>query len=74
MGAVHAIVAASASERGLPPDETNAFFERLQRNAATAGGLDELLNPTQLMHIAVRLWTSAEQLGRREQLPLRGHV
>ena len=66
MGAVHALLAAHGRECGLPAADVDRYFERVQSNAATAGGLGEVLKPAQLMHIAVRLWTTAEELGGRE--------
>ena len=38
----------------------------MQHNACAAGGVSEFTNSEQLMYVAVRLWTSAEQLGGRE--------
>jgi hypothetical protein len=66
MEAVHAIVTAHAAARGVAAAEADSFFEKLQANAFTSGGLTEVLSAQQLMYIAVRLWTSAERLCGRE--------
>ena len=66
MEAVHALVTAHAAARGVAAAEADSFFEKLQANAFTSGGLTEVLSAQQLMYIAVRLWTSAERLCGRE--------
>jgi hypothetical protein len=38
----------------------------VQRAASLAGGAEEFTDPTQVMYVAVRLWTSAHTLGGRE--------
>ena len=70
-GAVHGLILAHAQRHGVPTAEANTFFITLRRNALTAaldtaGGTEELLQPSHLMFIAVRLWTSAATLGGRE--------
>ena len=66
MGAVHALITAHGVHRGHTVSEVDEFFAKLQENAFTSGGMAEVLSAQQLMHIAVRLWTSAEKLGERE--------
>jgi len=63
MTAVEMIISAHAAARGVAQADADAFFTRVQRNAALAGGVNEFTNPADLMHVAVRLWTSAETLG-----------
>jgi len=70
-GAVHGLILAHAQRHGVPTAEANTFFISLRRNALTAaldtaGGTEELLQPSHLMFVAVRLWTSAATLGGRE--------
>ena len=61
---------AFAQRAGLSAAEADGFFLTLRTNALTAalgeGGSHELLQPSQLMYITVRLWTSAATLGGRE--------
>lgn len=66
MESVHALITAHAAARGVPTPRVDAFFETLQHNAFTTGGLSEVLSPKELMHIATRLWTSAELLDEQE--------
>lgn len=66
MAAVHELIAAYAARHGLPSSRADGFFTKVQRNASVAGGIDEFVDPEQLMYVAVRLWTSAELLCGRE--------
>ena len=64
LGAVHGVVQAYAGKHGISEAEVHDFFSRVQSNAVRAGGLDEVLNDVQ--YVAVRMWTTAEQLCGRE--------
>ena len=69
MAAVHGIITAHASSRGLPTATANDFFTAVQENAIIAGITPtgaEFSNPAQIMYVAVRLWTSSALLGGRE--------
>ena len=68
--AVHGLITWHARRAGLSASEADAFYAQIRTNALTAamgaGSASELLQPKQLMFIAVRLWTSADTLGSRE--------
>ena len=66
MGAVHGLVTAYASAHGISTDEADRFFTSVQSSASLAGGAAEFTSPDSLMYTAVRLWTSAKRLRRRE--------
>lgn len=67
---MHSLIRSHAQSQGVDRAEADAFFRTLRTNAIVAamqgGGTDEILQPEQLMYIAVRLWTSAETLRGRE--------
>ncbi|EOD04915.1 hypothetical protein EMIHUDRAFT_121530 [Emiliania huxleyi CCMP1516] len=69
-GAVYGLITWHARRAGLSASEADTFFNQIRTNALTAamgaGSASELLQPKQLMFIAVRLWTSADLLGSRE--------
>jgi len=69
--AVHGVIREHARRAGLRTADADAFFSKLRANAlraalGAADGDSELLQPSQLMFVAVRLWTSAAKLGGRE--------
>jgi hypothetical protein len=64
VGAVHGLVQAHAARHGVTAAAVHEFFRRVEQNAAHAGGLVEFFNEVQ--HVAVRMWTSAEQLDGKE--------
>ena len=66
VGAVHAWTrrGTHAARHGVAAAAVHEFFTRIQQNAASAGGLAEFLNEVQ--PVAVRMWTSAEQLAGKE--------
>ena len=61
--AVEGLLHAHARRAHMPAAEADRFFVTLRTNAITTalgeGGSAEVLQPAQLMHVAVRLWTSA---------------
>ena len=67
---MHGLIQAHARRAGIAAADADAFFDTLRSNAMSAamggGAAAELLQPSQLMFVAVRLWTSAETLGGRE--------
>eukprot|EP00401_Gymnodinium_catenatum_P041986 CAMPEP_0117548876 /NCGR_PEP_ID=MMETSP0784-20121206/47874_1 /TAXON_ID=39447 /ORGANISM="" /LENGTH=434 /DNA_ID=CAMNT_0005345843 /DNA_START=46 /DNA_END=1346 /DNA_ORIENTATION=+ len=69
-GAVYNLISALAHSAGVPSTEADQFFTELRTSALSTamgeGGSAELLQPNQLMFIAVRLWTSALTLRGRE--------
>ena len=66
MAAVHGLVRAHAISHGIPANEADEFFARVQSAASLQGGVQEFTDPAQVMHVAVRLWTSAYTLRGRE--------